>query len=186
MPVAYTEPVPLILSTALQSPNDVPYNDNLPPLMRTYGLTPPPPLPLIPRSAAFSAGTVIFPLSLTKIPVFDMYEPVDIIAALEYDESSIAQPTAVRVPLPSTVIFFAYTAAPLGEYFVAFALSTPVLCTSTVSSAYTILSVFTVPPFTITESTAYIALERGIVIAEFFILSTPSPLNVIEPSPYNA
>ena len=92
---------------------------------------------------------------------------------------SIAQPMAVSLPLPSTVILPPTpTAAPSKDAVVAFAFSAPSLCISS-DSATTLPVAFTVPPFRIIVPPR----ERVILSVErFSAFSTPSPLIVIVPS----
>ena len=92
---------------------------------------------------------------------------------------STAPPTAVRLPLPSTVILPpTLTATPSKDAVVAFAFSTPSLCISS-EFVFTVPVAFTVPPFRIIDPPR----ERAILLVErFSAFSTPSPLIVIVPS----
>ena len=96
-----------------------------------------------------------------------------------FNVDSLAQPTAVRLPLPSTVMpRLTLTATPSKDAVVAFAFSTPSLCISS-EFVFTVPVAFTVPPFRIVVPPR----ERDILLVErFSAFSTPSPLIVIVPS----
>ena len=120
------------------------------------------------------SGTVILPFSLTEILSKLLVSNIAL-----FNVDSLAQPTAVRLPLPSTVMPpLTLTATPSKDAVVAFAFSTPSLCISS-EFVFTVPVAFTVPPFRIIDPPR----ERAILSVErFSAFSTPSPLIVIVPS----
>ena len=121
------------------------------------------------------SGTVILPFSLTEI-----LSPKLLVSNIAlFNVDSLAQPTAVRLPLPSTVMPpLTLTATPSKDAVVAFAFSTPSLCISS-EFVFTVPVAFTIPPFRIIDPPR----ERAILLVErFSAFSTPSPLIVIVPS----
>ena len=92
---------------------------------------------------------------------------------------STAPPTAVRLPLPSTVMPpLTLTASPSLDTADASAFSAPSLCISS-EFVFTVPVAFTIPPFRIIDPPR----ERDILSVErFSAFSTPLPLIVIVPS----